>query len=135
MKKKKYENNFSVSIGIFLLLLFEFVFLIFLLNKKIQVYKTINGIILNDTIVLFLNKEDRNRIYANTFLFIDGNKEEYKIHNDLGFVYKEKGISYYQLELSVDNLDDYKNNDPITMSINYKKIKMIEIFQIILEGD
>ena len=67
MKKKKYENNFSVSIGIFLLLLFEFVFLIFLLNKKIQVYKTINGIILNDTIVLFLHKEDRNRLCANTF--------------------------------------------------------------------
>lgn len=135
MRKKRYERTTLLFTGVFIFFFIELLFLVYLLNKKVQVYQTIQGVVSNNSIVLFLTKEERDKIYANTFLYVDGKNEEYKILNDLGVVLEDKDKSYYQIELSISSIDHYKNNDSITMSIKDKKIKMIEIFHIILEGD
>ena len=134
MKKKKYEKTFSLFLGVFLLLFFEFVLLLFLFQKKIQIYKKIQGVVSNNSIILVMNYQDRKKIYSNSFLYVNGKKKYYEIKNDLGIILQKDGEDYYQIEIVWDKMN-YKNNDSITMSIKDKKIRLIEIFQIILEGD
>lgn len=134
MKKKKYEKTFSLFLGVFFLLVFELIFLFFLFQKKIQTYKKIQGVVSNNSIILVLNYQDRKKIYSNSFLYVDGKKKYYKIENDLGIILQKDGEDYYQIGIVWDKMN-YKNNDSITMSIKDKKIRLIEIFQIILEGD
>ena len=98
-------------------------------------YQTIQGIYLNHSIVLFLNEEERNKIYANRILYVEGERKKYTIKNDFGEVFQEDNQKYYRMEITWDGMKHYKENDSITMSIQNKKIKMIEIFHMILEGD
>lgn len=83
----------------------------------------------------FVDKKERKDLYKNKYLYIDNKKIKYKILKDKGITLKENNKEYYEIYLKLKLKGKYKQNDYIKITIQNKKIRLLEIFKLIWDGD
>lgn len=136
MKIRNYEKNIGITIIIIITLIIEIILFVYMMKTKIYSYQQLNTIVLKDNIVLsVVTKEERKQLYKNTRLFFKDKKVKYKIIEDKGVVITKDDEKYYEILLSFKFDKRYKSNDTIPVSLHDKKIRTIEIFKLIWDGD
>lgn len=136
MKVRNYEKKIPIYILLLILIIIELVFLINLCNKKIYTYEVINSVVIKDNLVLMIISNKQNKLLnKNSYLYLEGKKIKYKIFEDRGFVIKNKKEKYKEILLEFKFDKKYKANDSLLIILKKEKIKLIEIFKIIWEGD
>lgn len=136
MKIRNYEKNVGITFIIIITLIIEIIIFVYMIKDKIYSYQQLNTIVLKDNIVLsVVTKEERKQLYKNTRLFFKDKKVKYKIIEDKGVVITKDDKKYYEILLSFKFDKKYKSNDTIPVSLYDKKIRTIEIFKLIWDGD
>lgn len=136
MKIRNYEKNVGITFIIIITLIIEIIIFVYMIKDKIYSYQQLNTIVLKDNIVLsVVTKEERKQLYKNTRLFFKDKKVKYKIIEDKGVVITKDDKKYYEILLSFKFDKKYKSNDTIPVSLHDKKIRTIEIFKLIWDGD
>ncbi len=135
MKTRNYEKKELITFLMILLLLSEVLLLIVLLTIKTEKYLKISGIVIKDNLILVVvNKNERKTLYSNKVLFYDNKRIKYKIVEDRGIVMHKKKEGYYQLLLKF-TFKNKKVNDVLEVNFVKGRMRLIEIFKIIWEGD
>lgn len=126
------RNNFNV-ISIFILFCFGLFFLfIFSYNYKINEYKEINLVHLNNNkYELVVNKDDLELLNNNKILYINNKKYKYKIIEVNRDIIDRDNLKYSDVKIE---LDKSINEDVIVSYIFYKNKRLIDIFRIIYKG-
>ena len=120
---------------IFLILL-EIIIVILFYKNKINIYENIQGVVVKDNlVVLIVNDKTKKIIYKNTLLYLNNKKIKYEIIEDRGYVLKRNKEKYSEILISFKFDKNYKVNDSLQLMFKKKKIRIIEIFKIIWEGD
>ena len=137
MKVRNYEKKELVIFLMILLLLSELLVIVILSTIKMDKYFKTTGVVVKDNLVLVVvDKKERKIIYSNKVLFFNNCKRKYEIVEDRGIVMKKNKTSYYQLLLKFKFKDKkIKTNDVLDIVFIKEKIRLIEIFKIIWEGD
>lgn len=134
MKLRRYENFKIIVIVSVILIFIEVVFFIQLFINKIDKYKTFSAVVQKDDIVvLMLNQYELDLFYKNHYFYLDGKKKKFKIYKVTRDVLSRNDESYHEvlIEFSFSNI--IKEKDVFHISILEKKIKIIEVFKLILE--
>lgn len=136
MKIRNYENKNIIKILIINVLIFELITIIFLYKEKMYIYENIQGIVIKDNLVNLIITDKQNKILnKNSNLYLNGKKIKYKIIEDRGYVLKKDRIKYKNVLIRIKFNKKYKVNDSLNLIFKSKKIKTIEIFKIVWEGD
>lgn len=136
MKIKNYEKKELIIFFSLIFLIVEALFITYLFISKEYHYEKLSGIVLKDNLIIVVASDtERKNINNNTFFFIDSKKVKFKLVEDKGVVMTKEKKKYYELIINVKFDKKYKVNDLINISIKTKKIRLIEIFKIIWEGD
>ena len=134
--KKRYENYGKVVFGFCLLLFSILVIVIYLINKKIVIYKVFSGVVYNDNVlVLVLSDEELKLFNKNKRVFIENKSKNFKIKKIDVDILERDGEEYNQVFINIDISNMYKVNDVINISIMEKNVRSYKIFSIIWEGD
>ena len=100
------------------------------------IYENIQGIVIKDNLVNLIITDKQNKILnKNSNLYLNGKKVNYKIIEDRGYVLKKDRIKYKNVLIRIKFNKKYKVNDSLNLIFKSKKIKTIEIFKIVWEGD
>ena len=79
------------------------------------------------------SKKERKLIYNNSILYYKDRKYKYKLVEDRGKLLKQ---GYYELVLEFNfNNKNIKTNDIIELVFVKEKIRLIELFKFMWEGD
>ena len=136
MRVRNYEKNILIYLFILFLTVIEVLFFFYLYNKKMYIYESLNGVVVKDNLVLLIVSEENNKILnKNKYMFINGEKIKYKIYEDRGYVIKNKKEKYKEILLEFKFDKKYKTNDSLQLVLKKEKIRIIEIFKIIWEGE
>lgn len=136
MKKKNYEKTTGIIVLLAIMILLEIIVITVLYNYKMFNYTIISSIYLDkNSIMTFVDKKERKDLYKNKYLYIDNKKIKYKILKDKGITLKENNKEYYEIYLKLKLKGKYKLNDYIKITIQNKKIRLLEIFKLIWDGD
>ena len=121
--KSKYEEFKVLYIFIFIIVSLFFIISYFLLNIKISKYKVFNGIVVDDNIVVYVDKNDKKLFFSNKKLYISGDDKTFEIEDI------NKVNNGYEIILDVSY--KYKDNEVISFSILSNKIYFYKIFNVI----
>ena len=136
MKVRNYEKKILINFLLIFLVLLEIIVFILCFIYKMNVYENISGIVLkDDLVVLIVNNETKKNIYKNTLLYLNNKKIKYEIVEDRGYILKRKKEEYSEILISFKFYKNYKVNDSLQLMLKKEKIRIIEIFKIIWEGD
>ena len=136
MKVRNYEKKTLIYILLIFLILLEIIIVILFYKNKINIYENIQGVVVKDKIVvLIVNDKTKKIIYKNTLLYLNNKKIKYEIIEDRGYVLKRNKEKYSEILISFKFDKNYKVNDSLQLMFKKKKIRIIEIFKIIWEGD
>ena len=136
MKVRNYEKYLTINFLLIILFLLEILLLIYLYNKKIYTYESLNSVVVKDNLVLLIISDKQYKtLNKNSFLYLDGKKIKYKVFEDRGYVIENKKEKYKDVVLEFKFNKEYKVNDSLRLVLKDKKIRLIEIFKIIWEGD
>ena len=125
---KKVKILYLVMFFIFISL---FIFIFILFNEKIFKYRVFDGVVFSDSlIVLMVDKDDLELFYSNSHIFINNKKIRfglYKIDKDV----LKRGNNYYsEVYLKVE-VNNYKENDVIKISVLEEKVYSYKMFEVI----
>lgn len=135
MKTRNYEKKDLITILIIILIILEFISIIFLISNKSYTYKKLTGIVMKDNLVtMILNKEERKFIYSNKNIYLNDKLLKYSIKEDRGVILKKNNKKYYELLINVKFSKNIKANEVLNFSIKDKKKTLIEILKDIWEG-
>lgn len=133
MKVRNYEKKLVIYLLLVVITLVEIIFMINIYNKKIYTYEILNAVVVKDNLVLLIISDKQNKILnKNRYLYLNGEKIKFKITEDRGYVIKNK---YKELLIELKFNKKYKANDSLQLILKKEKIRLIEIFKIIWEGD
>lgn len=136
MKIRNYENKNIIYFILIILIILEIVTLIYFYNEKIYKYENIQGTVVKDNLVNLIVTDKQNKIInKNSNLYLNSKIKKYKVIKDDGYILKRNNIKYRSLLIKVKFNKNYKANDSIELIFKSKKIRIIEIFKIIWEGD
>lgn len=136
MKVRNYEKKTLIYILLIFLILLEIIIVILFYKNKINIYENIQGVVVKDNlVVLIVNDKTKKIIYKNTLLYLNNKKIKYEITEDRGYVLKRNKEKYSEILISFKFDKNYKVNDSLQLMFKKKKIRIIEIFKIIWEGD
>lgn len=136
MKVRNYEKKIFIYFLLIILILFEIIILILFYKSKINIYENIPGIVIKDNlVVLIVNDKTKKNIYKNTLLYLNNKKIKYEIIEDRGYVLKRNKEKYSEILISFKFDKNYKVNDSLQLMLKKEKIRIIEMFKIIWEGD
>lgn len=136
MKVRNYEKKMSVYFLLLVLIIIEIIILVTINITKIYIYESINGIVIkDDLVVLIVNNKTKKNIYKNTSLYFNNKRLKYEVVEDRGYVLKRNKEKYSELLIRFKFNRKYKVNDSLQLVFKNKKIRIIEIFKIIWEGD
>ena len=121
--KSKYEEFKVLYIFIFIIVSLFFIISYFLFNIKISKYKVFNGIVVDDNIVVYVDKNDKKLFFSNKKLCISGDDKTFEIEDI------NKVNNGYEIILDVSY--KYKDNEVISFSILSNKIYFYKIFNVI----
>ena len=135
MKTRNYEKKDLITILIIILIILEFISIIFLISNKSYTYKKLTGIVMKDNLVtMILSKEERKFIYSNKNIYLNDKLLKYSIKEDRGIILKKNNKKYYELLINVKFSKNIKANEVLNFSIKDKKKTLIEILKDIWEG-
>ena len=135
MKIRNYEKKDLITILIIILIILEFISIIFLISNKSYTYKKLTGIVMKDNLVtMILSKEERKFIYSNKNIYLNDKLLKYSIKEDRGIILKKNNKKYYELLINVKFSKNIKANEVLNFSIKDKKKTLIEILKDIWEG-
>ena len=134
MKTRNYEKKSLIIFLIVIIFISEFIFLLFLIINKECNYEKLNSIVIKDNLVLVMaSKKERKLIYNNSILYYKDRKYKYKLVEDRGKLLKQ---GYYELVLEFNfNNKNIKTNDILELVFVKEKIRLIELFKFMWEGD
>lgn len=134
--KKKYENYDSVIFCFFILILVVGVFLLFLCNEKIVLFKKFSGVVYSDNCLVFILNDYQLKLFQkNKTMFVENKPIKFKIKKIEQNILEKGGEKYNQVFLEVDFSDLYKVNDVLDVSIMEKRVRSFYIFRIIWGSD
>ena len=136
MKVRNYEKKILINFLLIFLVLLEIIVFILCFIYKMNVYENISGIVLkDDLVVLIVNNGTKKNIYKTTLLYLNNKKIKYEIVEDRGYILKRNKEEYSEILISFKFDKNYKVNDSLQLMLKKEKIRIIEIFKIIWEGD
>lgn len=136
MIQKKYENLINIKVVTVLLIIIQLIFILLMTNYKIYKNKSLTCIVMNKNIcLLVLDSKEKELLYKNTKLFVNDKENKFNIVEDNNVVVTNGKKKYKEILIKVDLVKSYKTNDTVNLTIRERKIKLIEIFKVILEGD
>ncbi len=105
-------------------------------NYKVYKDKSLTCIVMNKNIcLLVLEDKEKELLYKNTKLYVNDKENKFNIIEDNNIVVTNGKKKYKEILIKVDLVKSYKTNDTVNLTIRERKIKLIEIFKVILEGD
>lgn len=105
-------------------------------NYKVYKDKTLTCIVMNKNIcLLVLDDKEKELLHKNMKLYVNDKENTFKIIEDNNVVVTNGKKKYKEILIKVDLVKSYKTNDTVKLTIRERKIKLIEIFKVILEGD
>lgn len=136
MIQKKYENLTKIKIITVLLIIIQLIFILLMTNYKVYKDKTLTCIVMNKNIcLLVLDDKEKELLHKNMKLYVNDKENTFKIIEDNNVVVTNGKKKYKEILIKVDLVKSYKTNDTVKLTIRKRKIKLIEIFKVILEGD
>lgn len=118
-----------------LLIVMEFINILFLYQKKEFSYQKIIGIVVKKNYVLLMvDKKERKILYENKTLYLDDKKRVYELIKDRGKIMRKNKKDFYEIVIKVEFSSKYKANDSINIIFPKKKYRRIEIFKKIIGG-
>lgn len=136
MIQKKYENLTKIKIITVLLIIIQLIFILLMTNYKVYKDKTLTCIVMNKNIcLLVLDDKEKELLHKNMKLYVNNIENTFKIIEDNNVVVTNGKKKYKEILIKVDLVKSYKTNDTVKLTIRERKIKLIEIFKVILEGD
>lgn len=136
MIQKKYENLTKIKIITVLLIIIQLIFILLMTNYKVYKDKTLTCIVMNKNIcLLVLDDKEKELLHKNMKLYVNNKENTFKIIEDNNVVVTNGKKKYKEILIKVDLVKSYKTNDTVKLTIRERKIKLIEIFKVILEGD
>ena len=136
MIQKKYENLINIKVVTVLLIIIQLIFILLMTNYKVYKNKSLTCIVMNKNIcLLVLDSKEKELLYKNTKLFVNDKENKFNIVEDNNVVVTNGKKKYKEILIKVDLVKSYKTNDTVNLTIRERKIKLIEIFKVILEGD
>ncbi len=136
MIQKKYENLTKIKIITVLLIIIQLIFILLMTNYKVYKDKTLTCIVMNKNIcLLVLDDKEKELLHKNMKLYVNNKENTFKIIEDNNVVVTNGKKKYKEILIKVDLVKSYKTNDTVNLTIRERKIKLIEIFKVILEGD
>ncbi len=136
MIQKKYEDLTKIKIITVLLIIIQLIFILLMTNYKVYKDKSLTCIVMNKNIcLLVLEDKEKELLYKNTKLYVNDKENKFNIIEDNNVVVTNGKKKYKEILIKVDLVKSYKTNDTVNLTIRERKIKLIEIFKVILEGD
>lgn len=136
MIQKKYENLINIKVVTILIIIIQLIFILLMTNYKIYKNKSLTCIVMNKNIcLLVLDSKEKELLYKNSKLFVNDKENKFNIIEDNNVVITNGKKKYKEILIKVDLVKSYKTNDTVNLTIRERKIKLIEIFKVILEGD
>lgn len=136
MIQKKYENLTKIKIITVLLIIIQLIFILLMTNYKVYKDKTLTCIVMNKNIcLLVLDDKEKELLHKNMKLYVNDKENTFKIIEDNNVVVTNGKKKYKEILIKVDLVKSYKTNDTVKLTIRERKIKLIGIFKVILEGD
>ena len=136
MIQKKYEDLTKIKIITVLLIIIQLIFILLMTNYKVYKNKTLTCIVMNKNIcLLVLDDKENELLHKNMKLYVNDKENTFKIIEDNNVVVTNGKKKYKEILIKVDLVKSYKTNDTVNLTIRERKIKLIEIFKVILEGD
>ncbi len=136
MIQKKYEDLTKIKIITVLLIIIQLIFILLMTNYKVYKNKSLTCIVMNKNIcLLVLEDKEKELLYKNTKLYVNDKENKFNIIEDNNVVVTNGKKKYKEILIKVDLVKSYKTNDTVNLTIRERKIKLIEIFKVILEGD
>lgn len=136
MIQKKYEDLTKIKIITVLLIIIQLIFILLMTNYKVYKNKTLTCIVMNKNIcLLVLDDKEKELLHKNMKLYVNNKENTFKIIEDNNVVVTNGKKKYKEILIKVDLVKNYKTNDTVNLTIRERKIKLIEIFKVILEGD
>ena len=130
MKVRNYEKMTLITSLLIIIFLTEMIWIINLNQVRIKDYKKFPMLMnSNKEGTIIVNKEERKLIYKNRFLYYQDNKIKYTIIEDQ----KLDNLKDYQIKLKLEKKQ--KENEVITVTIENKKISMIDMMRNTWGGD
>ena len=130
MKVRNYEKMTLMTSFLIIVFLTEMIWIINLNHVRIKDYKQFPMLMNNNQEgTMIVNKEERKLIYKNRFLYYQDNKIKYSIIEDQ----KLDNQKDYQMKLKLEKKQ--KENEVITVTIENKKISMIDMMKNTWGGD
>ena len=136
MKLRCYERYILIYSLIVVYFIFLLTFVIGTFSFRIYEYISINGIVLNDTLVeVVVDKDQKNSLYKNKYIFFEGEEVEFKIEEVVLDFFKSGGKYYDKIFISIKYNKELGLGDVIKFSVKNKKIWFIKIYEVIWKGE
>lgn len=134
MRQKAYQSRILITYLIILTIILEVIFIFILNSNKIYKYKEFYCIMSQkNTCLLVIKKKEKKLLYKNSILYIKNKKIKFQIVEDNGIVITKNKEIYNEVLIKLNR--NYPGKETLNVLLPDKKIKLLEIFKLILEGD
>lgn len=134
MRQKAYQSRILITYLIILTIILEVIFIFILNSYKIYKYKEFYCIMSQkNTCLLVIKKKEKKLLYKNSILYIKNKKIKFQIIEDNGIVITKNKEIYNEVLIKLNR--NYPGKETLNVFLPDKKIKLLEIFKLIWEGD
>ena len=134
MRQKAYQSRLLITYLIMLTIILEVIFIFILNSNKIYKYKEFYCIMSQkNTCLLVIKKKEKKLLYKNSILYIKNKKIKFQIVEDNGIVITKNKEIYNEVLIKLNR--NYPGKETLNVLLPDKKIKLLEIFKLIWEGD
>lgn len=134
MRQKAYQSRILITYLIILTIILEVIFIFILNSYKIYKYKEFYCIMSQkNTCLLVIKKKEKKLLYKNSILYIKNKKIKFQIVEDNGIVITKNKEIYNEVLIKLNR--NYPGKETLNVLLLDKKIKLLEIFKLIWEGD
>ncbi len=134
MRQKAYQSRLLITYLIMLTIILEVIFIFILNSYKIYKYKEFYCIMSQkNTCLLVIKKKEKKLLYKNSILYIKNKKIKFQIVEDNGIVITKNKEIYNEVLIKLNR--NYPGKETLNVLLPDKKIKLLEIFKLIWEGD
>ena len=135
MKLRNYENKFAVLFLVIIFFMFIFLLCLFSYFYRVTNYVLIGGVVFKDDVIEVMVLEDeKNLIYSNGSMYIDGNKYSYDIINVIDSALVKNGSKYSIMYLKC-LVNDFSENSVVNLVFIKDRGRLYEFLKLIWGSD
>lgn len=135
MKLRNYENKFAVLFLVIIFFMFIFLLCLFSYFYRVTNYVLISGVVFKDDVIEVMVLEDeKNLIYSNGSMYIDGNKYSYDIINVIDSALVKNGSKYSIMYLKC-LVNDFSENSVVNLVFIKDRGRLYEFLKLIWGSD